>query len=84
MSDELNLTPTEDLVMEVLAARYRLGENIWTFDTRHARTLGKLADRGLVSTMHGIVEKTVRASITQKGIEAYIDEHYVSPIARKA
>lgn len=84
MSEELVLTPTEDLVMEVLAARYRLGENIWTFDSRHARTLARLADRDLVRTMHGMVEKSVRASMTQKGIEAYIDEHYVPPIARKA
>lgn len=83
MTDE-KFTPTEDLVMEVLAARYRLGESIWTFDSRHARTLNRLAERGLVRTMHGIVEKSVRAFLTEKGIEAYIDEHYVPPIARKA
>lgn len=82
MTDDL--TPTEDLLMEVLAARYRLGESMWTFDKRHAKSLARLADRDLVRTMHGIVEKTVRTSLTQKGIDAYIDERYVPPIARKA
>lgn len=82
MTDE-KFTPTEDLVMEVLAARYRLGENWWTFDSRHSRTLARLADRGLLRTMHGIVEKSVRAALTDDGVKAYIDESYVPPIARK-
>lgn len=78
------LSPTEDLVMEVLAARHRLGENLWTFDSRHAKALNKLQERGLVRTMHGIVPKSLRASLTTEGISAYIDEDYIPPIARKA
>ena len=81
MSD---LTPTQNLLLEVLAARYRLGENIWTFDSCHARNLNLLAEKGYVRTMHGIVEKSVRASLTTEGIDACIDPHYIPPIARKA
>lgn len=74
------VTPTEDLVLEVLAARRRLGERLWTFDSRHKQTLGRLADRGLVTTMHGIVEKTIRASLTAQGEAVALDGKYESPL----
>ena len=71
---EEDLTPGEALVMEVLAARWRLGESLWTFDTRHGRWLDSLADKGLVQPMHGIVEKTLRASLTDAGKAYYWDK----------
>lgn len=80
MSD--TLTPTEELVMEVLAARYRNGEKLWTFRTRERHALESLAKRGLVETMHGIVEGTIRASLTQAGRSAMLSETYKSPSER--
>lgn len=77
------LTPTEDLIMEVLIARHRLGETLWTFDARHSKTLNRLADRGLINPMHGIVEYTVRASLSDAFI-ANLGTNYVPPVLRTA
>lgn len=74
------LTPTEGLVMEVLAARYRLGENLWTFDSRNVGTIRRLARKGLVEEIHGIVEHSVRAMLTEKGKEYYgLNKPYTPP-----
>lgn len=79
--EEIILTPSEDLAIDVLLARYRLGENLWTFESRHKKTLDKLAARGYVSVIHGIVEKTVRASLTELGKRKFFDgSRYVSPL----
>lgn len=79
-SDQDHLTPTEDLILEVLIARHRLGENLWTFDARHKRVIGSLADKGWVTPMHGMVENTVRASLTQAAIDKWVSDAYVPPI----
>lgn len=78
----IQLTPTQDLVMEVLAARYRLGETMWPFDSKLRPQLRKLESHGLVTRMHGIVENTERASLTQAGIDMYVDEGYIPPVFR--
>lgn len=75
----MNLTPTEDLLMDVLAARYRLGENLWTFDSRTRKAAESLEAKGLVNTMHGIVEKTYRASLTEAGKELFLSATYSAP-----
>lgn len=80
MSDEEpKLTPTQDLIMEVLMARYRLGENIWPFGKRFKSAIKALGDMGLVNLHHGNVENTVRASLTERG-KGMLGEHYVPPI----
>jgi len=81
--DSSTLTPTEDLVMEVLAARYRLGERLWTFDSRCRPAIRRLAARGLANEIHGMVENTIRASLTDEGRAAYVTADYVPPILRK-
>lgn len=73
------LTPTEELILEVLAARYRLGETHWTFDSRNQRAIDSLDARGLVIPMNGIVERTIRASLTREGVKVAISEGYVPP-----
>lgn len=75
-----HLTPTEDLVMEVLAARHRLGEQLWTFDARHRRVIESLAEKGLANLIHGTVERTVRASLTAAGRDRYLKADYVAPV----
>lgn len=71
---EADLAPGERLVIEVLAARWRLDESLWTFDSDHSRWINSLADKGLVNPMHGIVEKTLRASLTEAGKRYYWED----------
>ncbi|BDZ52537.1 hypothetical protein GCM10025867_47780 (plasmid) [Frondihabitans sucicola] len=59
------LTPTQDLIMETLAARYRTGEHLWTFASTHQKQADGLADMGLIHVMHGITERSFRASLTE-------------------
>lgn len=73
------MTPTQELIMEVLTARYRLGERLWTFDSVHQKRMDMLEAEGLVVGMHGIVEGTIRASMTQKAIDHYVTSTYVVP-----
>lgn len=80
----MSLTPTQELVLEVLAARYRLGE-------RHCRVgchsrcrpaVNALANQGLVGTKGGIVEHTVLAWLTDAGLKRVLDDDYVPPILK--
>lgn len=63
-----DLTPTEQLILEVLIARFRLGESIWPFDLRNAAALRRLESRGLINRMGGNVENTERAWLTEKAL----------------
>lgn len=83
MSDPVHVTPTEDLLMEVLSARYRLGENLWTFDLRHKKALERLEAKGLVTVLHGIVDHSLRASMTLTGVSMYVSDSYESPFEAK-
>ena len=76
---ELRLTPTQDLILDVLAARYRLGETLWTFDSKTSQAILGLERLGLVNSIKGTVNKTIRASLTHKGKELVLDSDYVSP-----
>lgn len=79
-----DLPPTQYLVMEVLAARARTGESLWTFPSNLAVPLRALEERGLISVMHGIVQNTVRARLTDAGRAECLKGDYVTPLARKA
>lgn len=83
MSDPVHVTPTEDLLMEVLSARYRLGDHLWTFDSRHKKPLERLEAKGLITVLHGIVDHSLRASMTQAGIDMYVSKTYESPLETK-
>jgi DNA-binding MarR family transcriptional regulator len=77
------LPPLQHLVLEVLAARHRLGESLWTF-TAHAstvRAIHALEAAGLIEAMGGIVPRTVRASLTDKGRAAALSATYHRPDA---
>lgn len=75
-------TPTEELFMEVLAARTRLGEHYWTFSNRPAivKASKSLEGKGLVFLMNGAVERSFRAGLTEKGKDDVIDDEYTPPI----
>lgn len=78
-----NEKPKQDLLMEVLAARHRLGEAVWTFREMHAKTIKQLEAEDYVFSMHGVVEGTIRAGLTEKGRKAYVSDSYEPPISRK-
>jgi hypothetical protein len=75
-----DLTPTQELIGDVLAARYRTGETIWTFDKRLWKSAEFMMAMGLINVHHGIVEKTFRASLTEAGRARFISEKYVPPM----
>lgn len=79
------LTPTEELLMEVLAARTRLGECFWTFSTRSAITKAakNLEAKGLVFLMGGQTENTFRAGLTDTGKAETMSKTYVSPAEKR-
>lgn len=72
-------TPMEHLVIEVLIARHRLGELLWTFDKSAKRCIENLAAKGWVDSMNGIVENSVRARLTSKGRARWLSYPYNSP-----
>ena len=76
------LTPSEDLMIEALIARARLGENLWTFDSRHKATAEKLAAKGLVYWKHGVEDKTVMVFLTGKAKKEWLTYKYVPPLVR--
>lgn len=53
------ITPTENLMLEALAARRRLGERMWPFERRHRHVAERLAKRGAVGWKSGIVQDTI-------------------------
>lgn len=72
--------PTQYLAMEVLAARYRLGEKTWTFPAHCRPALRLLADKNWVVHKGGILEGTELAWLTEDGISAWdLDKPWRSP-----
>lgn len=78
-----DLTPTQDLLVETLLARHRLGERLWTFDKRHTKALRELRAMGYVRVLYGIVENSVRAALTEEGIEKFGDPAYAATLTPK-
>jgi DNA-binding PadR family transcriptional regulator len=78
-TDVDRLPPTAYLVLEVLAARHRLGETIWPFPVSVGAALQRLDDAGLITRMHGNTPRTVRAQLTEAGKAAVLTDGYRSP-----
>jgi len=77
-----DLTPTADLIMEVLAARHRLGEPFWHFDIRHTKALNELASARLIWWQRGSQPKTAQVFLTDTGrASEYLSGTYVAPAA---
>lgn len=78
MSYPSDLTPTEELVLEVLIARYRLGETYWSFNARHRAVLERLEDRDLIGYKSGIAPNSYQAWLGDAGL-ACLDDTYEAP-----
>ena len=70
-STHLALTPTEDLILDVLVARFRLGDTLWTFDSRNKRVLRAMEDKRLVNLLSPVVPRTVRAMFTDQALHTF-------------
>ena len=66
-------------MLEVLAARHRLGETHWTFPRSQSRIAEALAAKGLVNWQGGVVSGTIRVTLTDAGKAACLSDTYVSP-----
>lgn len=75
----VRLTPMQELALEVLAARFRTGEEVWTFASKHGAALASLEAAGLAFTMHGIIQGTVRAGLTDYGKLVALGADYRPP-----
>lgn len=76
---EARFTPSQELVMEVLAARVRLGEAAWTFRSKHGRAIGQLQDLGYVWSKYGSVESTLLVGLTDAGKDSVLGGTYAPP-----
>ena len=68
-----------DLLMEVLAARWRLGERSWPFKKEHRRVAMGLVERGLIYVDTDVMPGVFRATLTDAGRAMYVMESYQVP-----
>jgi|SRR5581483_498203 len=78
-----SLPPVQYLIMETLAARYRLGEPFWTFPKRLRPALDALQERGLLWWQSAVTPGDLRAHLTDAGRGAATYESYQTPDGRK-
>lgn len=79
-----DLPPTQYLVVEVLAARHRLGEHVWTFPTSVTAQMNALERAGLVGFKSGVMPGSLLAWLTEAGRKYALRDGYVPPIEAKA
>lgn len=72
----LRLSATEELILDGLVSRFRLGETIWPFESRNSAALNRLESRGLINVMSGNVEGTKRASLADDALYEYGDQWF--------
>lgn len=74
-----NLPPTQYLILDVLAARYRCGEPYWTFPRRLKPHLDKLVATGLVEVI-GSTPDGWRVQLTGEGQNETLSLTYQLPV----
>lgn len=79
MVDVDKLPPTQYLILEVLAARHRLGEQLWPFPSRNRPALNRLAHHGLLGWRSGPVQGWVQAWLTDEGRAAVLHPPSATP-----
>jgi hypothetical protein len=82
VSGELaGLTSQQELMVDMLVARHRLGEPFWPVSTKLYRTYNELHTKGYVEILDGNVERTVRLMLTRKARKKLIeDSTYTTPL----
>jgi hypothetical protein len=79
MSD---LTPTEEVILDALIARWRLGEQLWTFSKQLVPAARKLVNKGLVDDLGSITGQDIRLRLTDEGRKRFSDPLYDPPERR--
>lgn len=74
------LPPTQYLILEVLAARERIGEPSWPFPSRLRSALAALQRLGLLHYDHHNTPKNLRARLTERGRAAALRAGYTVPV----
>lgn len=83
-SDYSDLTAAEELFVEVLIARHRLGETMWNFSIRELNVARRLTKKGYIETKAGITQGNFRAWLTDEAREVLLyNINYVPPILRE-
>ncbi|WUT94753.1 helix-turn-helix DNA binding domain protein [Mycobacterium phage Suarez] len=84
MTEPSNMTPTAELILEVLAARHRLGEQFWTFPNRRAirKAVHDLEDLGFVWVDTAPTLGSFRVGLTEQGKLAWGRRKYIPPVVR--
>lgn len=75
-----DLPPTQYLIMEVLAARFRLGEHLWSFTSELRRPLDSLLRAGLIDVLSSPAPGALRARLTDAGRKHVLKPGYVPPV----
>lgn len=78
MTDDL--PPTQYLIMEVLAARARTGEQLWTFPSNLRHALDALVRAGLIDVLNSPAPASLRARLTTAGRKHSLKPDYVTPV----
>ena len=80
----VELPLSQSLILEVLAARHRLGENLWTFEKRRGMSIAlhNLAIEGWVTYKSGIIENTYLVAMTAKARDVLLSVTYEPPILK--
>lgn len=74
---------TQKLILDLLAARYRLGETLYTLPATAQKAADALEAGGYITTMRGVVEHSIRASLTKAGRDMSMSAEYRSPLERE-
>lgn len=79
-SNDNKLTPTEELICDLLAARHRLGEPFWPIEARNIKALDSLVEKGLITYFGGWNATDRRAKLTAAGRSEFMKTNYVAPV----
>jgi hypothetical protein len=84
MTDETeNFTPTQELIMDLLVARARLGENVWTFSTRVTKAVEDLSQKGHVYWKSAPTYGHILVWLTEESKNKLLSFPYEAPILKK-
>jgi hypothetical protein len=79
-----DMPPLQALVIEVLVARLRLGEQSWPFPVRCRRALEALMKQGMLTYDRGFQPRTLQARLTDEGRRKLVSGPYKAPLTRLA
>lgn len=77
------LTASQDLLVDLLVARTRLGEPFWPVSTKMTRSYHELKEKGYVTILRGHVDGTVRLMLTEQAKAELLHDATFSPVEKR-